>query len=217
MKEKSPKKGWFITLEGGEGSGKTTQLVKLTEALRERSVDVISTREPGGTEVGREIRQILLDGQRGEISPTTELLLYAADRAQHVREVIEPALKARRVVLCDRFQDSTTVYQGYARGLNMEWVNALSQIATAGLKPDWTLLLGIPPEVGLRRSQDRLAQVGSGEDRFEKESLEFHQKVRESFLDLAKQEPGRYQIFDAMKDPETLHQEILSFIESKIF
>ena len=217
MKEKSPKKGWFITLEGGEGSGKTTQLVKLTEALRERSVDVISTREPGGTEVGREIRQILLDGQRGEISPTTELLLYAADRAQHVREVIEPALKARRVVLCDRFQDSTTVYQGYARGLNMEWVNALSQIATAGLKPDWTLLLDIPPEVGLRRSQDRLAQVGSGEDRFEKESLEFHQKVRESFLDLAKQEPGRYQIFDAMKDPETLHQEILSFIESKIF
>lgn len=216
MSEKSYKKGWFITLEGGEGSGKTTQLVKLTEALREMSLEVISTREPGGTEIGRKIRQLLLDGKRREIAPVTELLLYAADRAQHVREIILPALETGKVVLCDRFQDSTTVYQGHGRGLNLEWVKALAQIATGGLVPDLTLLLDIPPQVGLQRSQNRLAQVGSGEDRFEKESLEFHQQVRASFLELAKKESKRFQIFDAMKDPDELHREILNFVKTKI-
>jgi dTMP kinase len=216
MSEKSVKKGWFITLEGGEGSGKTTQLMKLTETLREAGYEVVSTREPGGTEIGREIRQLLLDGERGEIAPATELLLYAADRAQHVREIILPALQAGKVILCDRFQDSTTVYQGHGRGLNMEWVKSLAQIATGGLVPDLTLLLDIPPQVGLQRSQDRLAQVGSGEDRFEKESLEFHQKVRVAFLEMAKKEPKRFKIFDATKDPEVLAKEIFEFIKSKI-
>lgn len=205
--------GLFITIEGGEGTGKSTQSEKLSQALQAGGQKVLSTREPGGTQIGTEIRKILLHGKNSHIQALTELMLYAADRAQHVRELIRPALKADQIVICDRFQDSTHVYQGIARGLPLEWIEDLGQLATQGLKPDLTLLLDCPAELGLKRSVERLNSENSEEDRFEKEALAFHQKVRQGFLELAKYEPDRFRVIDAAKDPGEVHSDIMKIME----
>lgn len=208
--------GFFITFEGGEGSGKTTQLEKLAQALEKKGFPVLKTREPGGSVIGAKIRQILLDGNHEDLHPLTELLLYAADRAQHVREVLRPALAQNKIILCDRYQDSTDVYQGAARGLDPRCVQTLGEIATDGLTPHWTLLLDMPVEIGLRRSKKRLTQENSNEDRFEKEALEFHEKVREGFLRKAQRDPERFIVFNADQDPDRLHQEILSEVLKRL-
>jgi len=206
----------FITFEGGEGSGKSTQLEKLSRALKAQGLDVLQTREPGGTEIGQLIRRTLLTGESQSIHPLTELLLYSADRTQHVRQVIRPALEQGKTVLCDRYQDSTLVYQGYGRGLDLGTINILGQWATDDLMPQWTMLLDCPADVGLARSKARLEAQNSGEDRFEKEALDFHERCRKGFLDLAKNNPERFLIVDATQDPEKVHTEILQFLEEKI-
>jgi dTMP kinase len=181
----------FITLEGGEGSGKTTLAAAITESFRDQGHTVCITREPGGTALGRLIQSIL-EGkeQSSPISPMAELLLFEADRVQHVSEIIRPTLTAGHVVVCDRFTDSSLAYQGYGRGLDLGLIRRLNDEATGGLTPDLTLLLDIPPRVGLSREGDQKDVTG-------RESLEFHKRVREGFLELARVEPGRFVVIDA--------------------
>lgn len=206
----------FISFEGGEGSGKTTQIQKLAAALQGMGRAVLTTREPGGTVLGREIRKILLDGANTSIRPHTELLLYAADRAQHVQEIIRPALSQGQIVICDRYADATLAYQGFARGLDLGFLQQLHQIATGGLWPDLTFLLDIDPRIGISRSHARLHQEGSHEDRFEKEADEFHEKVRAGYLRLAKENPQRFVVLDAAGEIEPLHQKILRQVQNRI-
>jgi dTMP kinase len=181
--------GLFIAFEGGEGAGKSTQARRLADALVARGYEVVLTFEPGATALGRQIRQLLLDPANTEMSPRTEAMLYAADRAQHVGEVIRPALARGAVVITDRYVDSSLAYQGGGRTLELAEVRRLSQWATDGLTPDLTVLLDIDPEVGLRRA------TGPG-DRLESEALAFHQRVRAAFLDLARHGRDRYVVVD---------------------
>lgn len=190
-------RGKLITFEGIDGCGKSTQMRLLGQYLTERGVAVVSTREPGGTELGRKVRSALLDGGPGSVEPLAELLLYAADRAQHVRRVILPALAEGKVVLSDRFYDATTVYQGYARGFDLELVNQLNELATGGLKPDLTLLFDLDVETGLKRTMRRGDGTGvteAGPDRLDQEPVEFHERVRQAYLDIAAREPQRFRI-----------------------
>lgn len=184
----------FITFEGPEGAGKSTALRAVAASLRERGKRVVETREPGSGEVGKAIRAVLLHG--GELEPRAELLLFLADRAQHIARVVRPALDREEIVLCDRHADSTFVYQGVARGLDPEFVRAGNRFATGGLVPDLTLLFDLPAEVGLARLQNP--------DRMDALPLEFHQKVRRGFLDLAAAEPARFRILDATGSPEAV-------------
>ena len=184
----------FITLEGIEGSGKSSVIADLAEFLRESGRDVLLTREPGGCALGTALRAHLLDARNTGLAPAAELFLYLADRAQHVREVIAPALKAGKVVLCDRYTDSTLAYQGYGRGHEVERLRSLNAFASGGLQPDLTLLLDLPAETGLARARARNELEGKveAEGRFEAEDLAFHQRVRAGFLDLARHEPKRF-------------------------
>jgi dTMP kinase len=193
------KRGKLITFEGIDGCGKTTQIRLLGKYLIERGLDFIATREPGGTELGREIRSVLLDGARGSVEPAAELLLYAADRAQHVRRVVLPALAAGVTVLSDRFYDATTVYQGYARGFDLGFVRQLNEFAAGGVKPDLTLLFDLDVETGLSRTQKRVDErTGiSAPDRLDREPLEFHRRVRQAYLEIAALEPQRFRIIPA--------------------
>lgn len=187
----------FITFEGVEGSGKSTQIHLLADRLRSAGQEVLVTREPGGCPIADAIRRLLLDPGHSAMSPHTELLLYAAARAQHVEEIVRPALGAGKIVLCDRFSDATFAYQGEGRGLDRQTIMDLNQMATQGLRPDLTLLLDIPVAEGLARAIDRNdQQEGMREDRFEQESLQFHQKVRDGYLKLAAAEE-RFRIVDA--------------------
>lgn len=189
--------GRLITFEGIDGCGKSTQLILLEKFLTERGVDFVMTREPGGTELGRKIRSALLEGADGSVEPLAELLLYEADRAQHVRQVILPALEAGTHVLSDRFYDATTAYQGTARGFDPELVRHLNTLATGGLKPDLTLLFDLEVEAALRRTMTRSengASSGSGPDRLDREPVEFHRRVRQAYLSLAQAEPERFRI-----------------------
>lgn len=183
--------GRFITFEGIDGCGKTTQLRMLAQRLRDRGLDVVETVEPGGTSIGRQIRKILLDPANADLQPRAELLLYFASRAQNVEEVIRPALEAGRTVLCDRFTDSTLVYQGCGRGLDTEVVRELDRIACRGLKPDVTILIDIDLETSLARARLRNECTGPGESRIDDEDAAFHDRVRNAYLALAKAEPGR--------------------------
>ena len=192
----------FITFEGPEGAGKSTALRAVAAGLRERGERVVETREPGSGEVGKAIRAILLHG--GDLEPRAELLLFLADRAQHMTAIVRPALARGEIVLCDRHADSTFVYQGVARGLDPEFVRAGNLFATGGLVPDLTLLFDLPAEVGLARLQNP--------DRMDALPLAFHQKVRRGFLDLAAAEPGRFRILDATSDPETVVAEALRIV-----
>lgn len=194
----------FITLEGIEGAGKTTQLQNIVAFIQARGYECATTREPGGTTIGARIRGVLLDPANRDMDPGTELLLYVADRVQHIRTVIQPHLAAGRVVVCDRFFDATLVYQGYARGLDKELIRTLHRLVCDDLWPDVTLLFDLDPAVGLARAWREIDRGGrtDQETRFEHETLAFHQKVRDGYLDLARQNPRRYRIVDAGGDAQ---------------
>lgn len=206
-------KGVFITLEGVEGSGKSTQISLLADYVAAAGRSVTLTREPGGTPIGDAVRKILLDPAHTALAPTAELLLYAASRAQHLKEVILPALEAGRVVLCDRFSDATLAYQGYGRGLEVDVIRRLDRIATGGMRPDLTLLLDIGTTEGLSRARGRNASSGLGaEARFENEDLAFHDRVRQGYLSLANEEPERIRRVDASSSPEQVQREIQDIV-----
>ncbi len=206
----------FISFEGIEGSGKTTQIKLLIPVLQAKGCECIATREPGATKIGHKIRAILLDAAHATMLPLTELLLYEADRAQHVHEVIKPALAANKVVVSDRFFDATTVYQGYARGFDLKLIQQIHRIVLGGLRPDLTLILDLPVHAGLERAWQRInSQSGNlPEDRFEKEALAFHEKVRQGYLTLARSEPERFRVIDASGDPQIIHKEIAEIVLS---
>ncbi len=185
--------GLFVTLEGPEGSGKTTQLPLLADWLREEGYTVLCTREPGGTPIGEEIRALLHDPDHDEMTARAEILLYSAARAQHVAERIRPALAAGQIVLCDRFFDSTYAYQGHGRGLPLERLRSITRFATEGLTPDVTLYLDLDPEVGLTRRQAN----GKEMNRLDREAMDFHRRVRQGYLALAAEEPRRWITIDA--------------------
>jgi len=188
--------GRFITFEGIDGCGKTTQLRLLAQRLREQGRAVVETVEPGGTEIGRQIRKILLDPANTSIHARTELLLYFASRAQNVEEVIRPALAAGQIVLCDRFTDSTLAYQGHGRGLDPDVILALDRIACHGLHPDTTILIDIDLETSLARARRRNERVGQEESRIDDEHASFHARVRDGYLALARREPQRFVVID---------------------
>ena len=200
----------FITFEGIEGCGKTTQIGLLTSFLKSIHRPFLVTREPGGTEVGDRIRQILLSSESVGIEPMAELYLYAAARVQHIRQVIFPALRDGKVVICDRFADATLAYQGYGRGLDLAWIEEIHARTMESVKPDLTFLLDLPVEEGLRRALKRMENHSVREDRFEREALDFHQRVRDGYLTLARREPKRIFVLDGMKDEQTIHREIVS-------
>ena len=208
----------FITFEGGDGSGKTTQLKALESYLIARGKSCLSTREPGGTSLGELIRQVLLEVSKQPITSPTELFLYLADRAQHIHEVIIPALEQGKIVLCDRHTDSTLAYQGYGRGIDLGLLRSLNDIASQGIKPDLTLLFDCPVEIGLSRTARRQSHTASGrnEDRFEREKIEFHERVRAGFLELARAEPNRFRIIDAARSATEVGQEIKNIIDREL-
>jgi dTMP kinase len=205
----------FVSFEGIEGCGKTTQVELLATVLSQRGIPHLVTREPGGTRLGELIRKMLLDPGNSEMEPLTELFLYAADRAQHIAQVIRPALEARQWLICDRFADATTVYQGYARDQDLAFIQQLNQWATQGLWPNLSLLLDCPVEVGLHRARRRIenSALEGREDRFEQQALTFHQKVRDGYLELAAQHPERFKILDATMELEPLHEKIVAILE----
>jgi dTMP kinase len=207
-------RGLFLTFEGMDGSGKTTQIRRLAERLRARGRMVLETVEPGGTAIGRKIRHILLDAASQEISPTAELLLYFASRAQNVDEAILPALARGEIVLADRFTDSTLAYQGCARGLGAEMVLALDRIGCRGLKPDLTLLVDIDVETSLARAHARNRAGASGETRMDEQSLEFHRKVYEAYHALAAREPQRVRLINGSKSMDEVEQQIWEVVSS---
>jgi dTMP kinase len=202
----------FITLEGIEGSGKTTQIRHMVDFLKNLGHDCIVTKEPGGTRIGEKIRAILLAPEHDAIHPLTELLLYSADRVQHIQEFILPMKSMGKTVICDRFYDSTTVYQGISRGLDMKMIDDLHHLVLGEVKPDATFILDLPAEDGLARAWK---QINSGlrpndETRFEKEKLIFHEKVRKGYLEIARKEPERFVVIDASGDEHTVKEKIFA-------
>lgn len=197
-------RGWFVTFEGPEGSGKTTQLHLMAPWLESQNIPVVVTREPGGTPVGESIREVLHDCAHTEITSETEILLYSASRAQHVAEIVRPAIEAGKVVLCDRFSDSTYAYQGYGRGLSLSDLRQITTFATQSLTPDLTLYLDVPPEVGLQRRKTS----GEALNRLDRESLAFHQRVRAGYLELMKADPGRWRYVDATGTPDAIQERL---------
>ncbi len=207
----------FITFEGGEGTGKSTQIRLLQKYFEQINVACLATREPGGTALGGLIRKLLLEVNADVIAPLTEVFLYLADRTHHVSQIIDPAISAGKIVLCDRFTDSTLAYQGYGRGINVAWLRELNDTATGSTRPDLTFLLDCPVEVGLSRTAARKYEAGNPrEDRFERETLAFHEKVRAGFLALAQREPGRFSIIDATKTVEENAAEIREIVDRKV-
>jgi dTMP kinase len=210
--------GCFITFEGVEGSGKTTQIRLAGEFLREKGLPVIVTQEPGGTPLGERIREILLNQVGFDISGEAEVFLFAAARAQHTDRLIRPALEKGQVILCDRFSDATIAYQAYGRGLPLEAVREICRLASRGLSPRITLLFDLPVEKGLERAFRRIAgrEEASREDRFERENLGFHRRIREGYLAIARQEPDRVKIIDASRDIETTRREVCAILSSAL-
>lgn len=198
------KKGLFITFEGADGCGKTTQMNLLAEYLKKQGREVVLTREPGGKGLGEKIREILLNYD-GEVSDRCESFLFLADRAQNIDTIVNPAVDAGKIVLCDRHTDSSVAYQGYGRGLDIERINMLNNLATNGKKPDITFVFDIDTETSMKR-------VGKEKDRMESAGVEFHTKVRNGYLEIAKKEPERIKVIDASKSIEEIHQEVLSYL-----
>ena len=205
-------RGLFITFEGMDGSGKTTQMRRLAARLRARGRTVVETAEPGGTAIGQKIRRILLDAANQELSPSAELLLYFASRAQNVDQTIQPALARGEIVLADRFTDSSLVYQGCGRGLGAETVLALDRVACRGLKPDLTLLVDIDVETSLARAHARNSAQPNSETRMDEQAVEFHRKVYEAYQTLAAREPGRIQRIDGRAGRDEIEREIWTVV-----
>lgn len=206
----------FITFEGVEGTGKTTQITRLKQRLESKGFQVLLTREPGGSRIGRELRKLLLHMESADLTGETELFLYLADRAQHVREVIRPALEQNKVVISDRFADSTVAYQGYGRGLDPKLLHSFNQAAIGEYGPDLTILLDIEPEIGLKRAMMRnmREQKVRQEGRFEAEALSFHKKVREGYLTLAMLHRSRIRVVDASRSPEEVEKDIAAAVDA---
>jgi dTMP kinase len=210
--------GYLITFEGIEGSGKTTQAGRLEKFLRNKGWQCKVTREPGGCSVGDQIRRILLRSDNHELTPLGELFLYEASRVQHVTQVIGPALRKGMVVLCDRFCDATLAYQGYARNLDIKMVVDLNRLASQGITPDLTLLFDCPAEMGLGRASQRIKtkKAAAREDRFERESIAFHRRVREGYLQIARDNPDRIRVIDASLKESEVHRCVCDIVEAKL-
>ncbi len=200
------KRGLFITFEGADGCGKTTQMGLLAQYLTSKGYDVLLTREPGGKGLGEKIREILLNYE-GEVSDRCESFLFLADRAQNIDITVNPAIEQGKMVLCDRHIDSTVAYQGYGRGLDIDRINKLNMLATDGKKPDLTFVFDIDTETSMKR-------VGKDKDRMESAGLEFHNRVRQGYLELAKQEPERIKVVDATKSIEEIHAQVIKIINN---
>lgn len=204
------RKGLFITFEGGEGAGKTTLINELSKKLNELGLRVIITREPGGTKLGEEVRSILLDHNEDmPICPRAELCLFLASRAQHVEEVIAPSIEEGKIVLCDRFHDSSVAYQGVARGLGKDSVFRFSSFSAKELKPNLTFYLDVDPKVGLKRGSQK-------HDRIESEDISFHESIRKAYLDLAKEDPTRLHVIDALQSPKEVSKLAFMIIEEHL-
>lgn len=201
----------LITLEGGEGAGKSTQIVRLREKLTKAGLDVVVVREPGGTVISEQIREIVLSKRHTGMAYTAEVLLFQAARAQIYREIVLPSMAAGKVVLMDRSRDSSVVYQGMVRGFGREMIEQLNDISTRQTKPDLTILLDVDPKLGLER------QVANGEvNRFEMEALDFHTKVRQAYLELAKAEPNRWHIIDASDSIDHVSEKVWQVVQKKL-
>jgi dTMP kinase len=203
-------RGLFVSFEGIEGCGKTTQAKLLRAWLRSRGYRVVLTREPGGTPISEKIRKVLLDSKNHHMSPLAELLLLQASRAQHLAQVIVPALKAGQVVICDRFADSSTAYQGYGRGMDLEMVSQLNQIAVEGRWPQLTLVFDLPVEQGFARAAGRKRAL----DRMEKQEKAFHQKVRRGFQKIARQDPLRVKLLDGSQPPDVIQAAVRQLVHN---
>lgn len=210
--------GKFITLEGGEGTGKSTQVKLLAEYLQSKDCNVVTTKEPGGTEVGLEIRRLLVCGDKDKMDAVSEALLYFADRHIHLEQKIWPAMQDGKVVISDRFADSTVAYQcyGYGQRVKREVIDELYKIAVGDFKPDLTIVLDIDPKVGLQRSFAKADGMAEKELRFEVRELEFHNNLRRGFLEIAKQEPERCVVLDADKTVEDLHKDIVATVAQRL-
>ena len=208
----------FITFEGIEGCGKTTQISLLKEYLEQKGYSVVATREPGGTQIGDSMRTILPDSRNPHIDIKTELLLYEASRAQHIKDVVRPALDKGSIVLCDRFTDATLAYQGYAQRINKDLIERLNQFATDNITPDFTILIDCPVEIGIKRAKKRGATVNQkiNEDRFEEKNISFHQNVRLGYLQIAECNSNRIHIVDGREDVSTVQQGIRTVVLKKI-
>ena len=218
----------FVTIEGIEGSGKSTLRSKLAELFTKDEREVLVTREPGATPLGLSIRSLLLDPSAKEIHPHTELMLFAADRAQHLHEIVRPALARGALVICDRFIHSTIAYQGYGRGLPLDALERINEFVTAGLVPDLVLLLDLSPEDGLQRAKSRqerasgnisLAALTQGDgswSRFEQQELDFHRRVREGFLTLSKVKKNNFVVIDACQTPDQVHSAAIREIQARL-
>jgi len=204
-------RGILITFEGPEGGGKSLQIKKLGEYLKNKGFRVLTLREPGQTKIGEKIRQILLDPKNKNLVLQAEALLFEASRAQLVEEIIKPALAAGKIVLLDRFFDSTTAYQGYGRGLPVEKIEMLNDFTTGGLQPDLTILLDLEVEEGLKRREK-----SGKKDRIDEEDLKFHRRVRKGYLKMAANEPERWRIVDASRSPEEVFKEIKKAVEEEL-
>lgn len=202
-------KGFFITFEGPDGAGKSTQIDRLKLFFTERDLDVLYTREPGGTDIGEKIRKLILDKENIEMEPVTEAFLYASARAQLVRQVLKPAIKEGKIIVCDRYMDSSTAYQGYARGLG-DAVAEINKHAIDGLLPDLTFLFILDPEIG----KSRIAVESY--DRLESQNFEFHRKVAEGYIEIAKNNDKRFVIIDATKTPDEIWNEIRGVLVDKL-
>lgn len=199
------KKGYFITFEGADGCGKTTQIELLDKFLKEKGLKTLMTLEPGASDLGKNLRQILLHYEK-PVSDEAEMFMYLADRAQHAQMIIKPALEDKKIVLCDRYTDSTVAYQGYGREGDIEQINILNKIATKGLKSDLTILFDVESEI----AQSRL---GKTKDRLESQGMEFHKKVRKGYLELAKQDPKRIKVVDANRTIDEVWQDVKKIVE----
>lgn len=207
----------FITFEGVEGSGKTTQIQRLKKYLTRKGIPCKVTREPGGPPISEKIRKILLDPDHREMLPLSELFLYEASRAQHIKEVIKPFLKKGGVVLCDRFNDATLAYQGYGRKIDCDLIQKLNRLSSQGIKPDLTLLLDCPSDLGLKRALQRnRISKNEKEGRFEKEKIQFHHRVRKGYLAIAKKEPRRVKVIDTRAGEEKVFEKIREIVDERI-
>lgn len=206
---------FFITFEGVEGSGKTTQIQRLKKYLTQRGIPCKVTREPGGCPIGEKVRKILLNPDHREMVPMSELLLYEAARAQHVNDMIKPFLKKGGVILCDRFNDATLAYQGYGRRIDLRWIERLNHLSSQGIRPDVTFLLDCPSDVGLKRALQRNRELKQErEERFEKEEIQFHRRVRKGYLAIAKKEPRRVKVIDTRQGEDKVFNKIRKTVDN---